>query len=217
MKYIIILYKALDNASLFIIISLGLILNNYLINEFIYSNDILYKGLGDQLSADHVSTIIYLLKKWKWIGYVFIPIILFVKLYLISFCIEIGAIFKGYEISIKRIFRVVLFTEIVYLTAQIMRTIALYVSDYESINEISHFYPLSIIGLLNSENLAGWLLYPLQMINLFVLIYFFLLAYGLSVMLRKKYIRMLSFAVGTYGACLLIWVLLVMFISVSML
>ena len=217
MKFIYLIIKALDNSTLFIIISLCLILNNYLINEFIYSDYFLYEGIGDQLSADRAANLVYMLKKWKWIGYMLIPIILLVKIYLISFCIEIGAIFKAYRISIKRIFRVVLFAEIVFLSAQLIRTASLYFSDYDTLNEINFFYPLSILGLLNPENLSGWLLYPLQMVNLFVLVYFLLLAYGLSLMLGKKYLRMLSFAFCTYGPCLLIWLLFVMFINVSLL
>ncbi len=207
----------LDSKTLFIIITMCLIINNYFINEFIYSDDILYDALDDQLSIDRITTIVYLINKLKWIGYVIIPVILLVKTYVISFCIEIGAIFKGYTVSVKKIFHAVLLAETAYLAGQIIRTAIIYFSDFDSINEIQYFYPFSLFSFFNSCNLAEWLIYPLQMINLFVIMYFLLLAYGLYLILRKNFTEMLSFAFRTYGTCLLIWILLVMFINVNIL
>lgn len=217
MKPINYIITGLDNRTLFSIISLCLILNNYFINKFIYSDYILYNALDDQLSTDRITTIIYLIKKLKWIGYILIPIVLFVKIYLISFCIEIGVIFKSYKVNIKNIFHVVLVAELVFLTQQIVRTLSLYFSNYNTLNEIQNFYPLSILSLFEPENLAIWLVYPLQVLNIFMLAYFFLIAYGLSIFLNKNFTGMLSFTFGTYGICLLIWVLLVMFIHVNIL
>ena len=42
-------------------------------------------------------------RNWGWIGYFLIPIILLIKIFLITFCIEIGVIFKGYKVSFKKI------------------------------------------------------------------------------------------------------------------
>jgi hypothetical protein len=207
----------LNNRTLFCVITLFLVINNYFLNEFIFNDGILYDVLDDQLSIDHIATVVYLMNRWKWIGYLLIPIVLLVKIYVISFCIEIGAIFKGYNISIKKIVHVVLLTEPVIVAGQIIRTAVLYFSGSAGINEIQYFYPLSILNLFNSANLESWLIYPLQMINLFVLTYFFVLAYGLSMILRKNFTGMLSFVVSTYGTCLLIWVLLVMLINLSIL
>lgn len=217
LKHLKSILTGLNNRTLFFIITLCLIINNYFMNEFIFSEDVLYDALDDQLSIDHIATIVYLMNKWKWIGYLLIPVVLLVKIYMISFCIEIGAIFRGYNISMKIIVHIVLLAEPAIVAGQIIRTALLYLSGYNSINEIQYFYPLSILNLFNYANLESWLIYPLQMINLFVVTYFFILAYGLSMILKKNFARMISFTVSTYGTCLLIWILLVMLINVSIL
>lgn len=215
MKRINYIIAGLDNLTLFSVISICLILNNYFINKLIYDDYILYNTIDNQLSTDHITRIVYLIKKWNWIGYILIPIILFIKICLISFCIEVGVIFKSYKLDFKNIFKVVLIAESVFLVAQFIRTLTLCFLDFKTLDEIQYFYPLSVLNLFDPENLAIWLVYPLQKINLFMLAYFLLLAYSLSIFIKKNFIKMLSFTFGTYGICLLIWVMLVMFINVN--
>lgn len=197
------------------LLSLLYILNAFVLNEFIISDEVYFSTYSDQLSFERIDMLINFRRNWVWIGYILIPIILLVKILLITLCIEIGVIFKDYKISIKNIFHTVLIAELIFLTGQIVRIIALYFLKYETLEEIQYFYPLSILSLFEPENLAIWMVHPLQVMNAFVLAYFFLLAYGLSKAFNKNFTKMLPFTFGTFGICLLIWVMLVMFININ--
>ena len=152
----------LDSKTLFFIITICLIINNYFVNKFIYNDDILIDAMDDQLSIDRITTIVSLINKLKWTGYCIIPVILLLKIYVISFCIEIGAIFRGYKLSVREIFHVVLFAEAAMLAGQVMRTVIIYFSEYDSIDEIHYYYPLSLLAFFNPANIKQWMIYPLQ-------------------------------------------------------
>jgi hypothetical protein len=199
---------------IFILLSLLYVVISIIINEFIISVELYYNTYSDQLNIDRINTLIRLKEKWEWPGYVFIPLILVVKLLLITLSIEIGAIILDYKIRFNEIFRVVLIAEMVMIISQVIRTISLFFMDFKTLDDIHNFYPLSILNLLNAEDYDAWLIYPLKLANVFTAVYFIVMAYGLSFILRKKLSEMLLFTISTYGLCLVIWIMLIMFIYI---
>jgi len=203
-----------DIRVIFIFASLLYILISVFINEFIISSELYYNTYADQLSIDRINKLIHLKDKWEWTGYALIPVILFIKLLLITLSIEIGVILLDYKVSFSQIFRVVLIAELVLIIANIVRNTFLFFLDFDTLDEIYNFYPLSILNLTNSKSVNIWLVYPLKLANVFTIIYFIVLTNGLSFILRKKPARVLLFSVSTYGLCLLVWTMLIMFINI---
>jgi hypothetical protein len=199
---------------IFIFASLLYILISVFINEFIISSELYYNTYADQLSIDRINKLIHLKDKWEWTGYALIPVILFIKLLVITLSIEIGVILLDYKVSFSQIFRVVLIAELVLIIANIVRNTFLFFLDFDTLDEIYNFYPLSILNLINSKSVNIWLVYPLKLANVFTIIYFIVLTNGLSFILRKKPARVLLFSVSTYGLCLLVWTMLIMFINI---
>ena len=203
-----------DTRVIFIFASLLYILISFFINEFIISGELYYNTYADQLSIDRINSLIYLIDKWEWAGYVLIPVLLFIKLLLISLSIEIGVILLDYKASFSQIFRVVLITELVLIIANIVRNTALFFLDFNTLDEIYNYYPLSVLNLINTKSVNTWLVYPLKLANVFTIIYFIVLTNGLSVILGMKPARVILFSFSTYGLCLLIWIMLIMFINI---
>ena len=203
-----------DIRVIFIFASLLYIFISVFINEFIISGELYYNTYADQLSIDRINKLIHLKDKWEWTGYALIPVILFIKLLVITLSIEIGVILLDYKVSFSQIFRVVLISELVLIMANIVRNIALFFLDFDTLEEIYNFYPLSILNLINSKSVNIWLVYPLKLANVFIIIYFIVLTNGLSFILRKNPAKMLLFSVSTYGLCLLVWTMLIMFINI---
>jgi len=73
------------------------------------------------------------------------------------------------------------------------------------------FYPLSAISLFNDVP-ADWI-YPLQTLNVFEVIYWFLLAFGLSRTSGLTFDRSLRLVVTSYIPALFIWVTVAVFCS----
>jgi len=206
--------KRTDKRILFIIFSLILIFNALAINRVIISDKMYFNTYSDQLGPERINTLIRFRKSMEWIGYLLIPPALAAKLFLITLSIEIGLILVNHKIRIKIIFHTVLISESVIILAQIIRIIALYIIDFNTLDDIYNYYPLSVLDIINANNISRWFIYPLKMANLFIVTYFFVLAYGLSQVLNRKPLKMLLFTMGTYGLCLNLWILLIMFINI---
>lgn len=78
------------------------------------------------------------------------------------------------------------------------------------------FYPLSALNLFDYEQVEPWLLYPLQVLNVFELLYWFALAYGITRVLPEYDLgRAMGLVLSSYGVGLLVWVATVMFLTLT--
>ena len=214
MRHLTHIIKRADKRIVFILFSSVLIVNALILNKVIISESVYFNTYSDRLDPGRISELINIRGKLEWIGYVLIPVLLLVKLFLITLSIEIGVILKEYKLSIKQIFHVVLIAESVFIIAQVVRNITLFLLDFNTLDDIYNFYPLSVLNLINANSVNTWLVYPLKLANVFTIIYFIVLTKGLSYILRKKPAGMLLFSVSTYGLCLLVWTMLTMFINI---
>ncbi len=199
---------------IFVLSSILYMLISFSMNEFIISRDLYYNTYADQLSADRIDKLINIKARWEWTDYVFIPVILFCKILVITFSIEIGAILLDYKVRVIKIFHVVIIAEAVIIIAQVIRNISLFFIDFDTLDEIYNFYPLSVLNLINDRNLDMWLIYPLRLVNVFTGIYFIVLISGLSHVLKKRPLGTLLFTLSTYGLCFSVWIMLIMFLSI---
>ena len=214
MKYMINILNRTDKRILFIIFSLILVLCALALNRVIISDQIYFNTYSDQLGHDRIEALIHYRRRLEWIGYLFVPAGLAAKLFLITLSIQVGFLFMNNRIRLRSVFHVVLVSESVFIIAHILRIIILYLMDLNTFEDINNFYPLSIVSVLKAESVRGWFIYPLKMANLFTFIYFFVLANGLSVVLKRTPARMLLFTLSTFGVCLSLWIMIIMFISI---
>ena len=80
---------------------------------------------------------------------------------------------------------------------------------------INTFYPLSLINIVVIKNIPGYLIYPLQLINVFELVYWIFLASLIKIYVNWKFEKSFAFILKTYGFGLLVWVVLVVFLSID--
>ena len=88
-------------------------------------------------------------------------------------------------------------------------------TDY-TLNDLQLFYPLSLLNLFEPGTLEQYLLYPLQVLNLFEVAYWFALAYGVARVINASLERGFGLVMASYGSGLALWVVLVMFLTVSL-
>jgi len=199
----------------FLFISLLYVLFSVLLNEFIIKDELYYQTLGEQLARERIEEFLEFKHKWDWIAYLIIPVVLFFKFLFVALCLETGSIFQGYKTSFKQMFHIAMFSELVFLFAQMLKTIVIVFAKFENLNELQYVASFSLLSVLSKKDIDPWFIYPLQTINIFEILYWFFLAYMLKIILEKGYHKMLKFALSTYGVGLLIWVILVMFINVN--
>ncbi|MFT3949067.1 MAG: hypothetical protein QM763_19035 [Agriterribacter sp.] len=179
--------------------------------------DYLYEAtLSDSLSINQVNEIITLKDKFNWIGYAIVPVILLIKIGIVSAILWTGCFFFNKKISYKSLFTIVVKAEYIFLLVIIFKTTWFYFfhNNY-SLEDIQYFYPLSVLNIIGYKGLEPWYIYPMQVLNLFECVYWGLLIYMLAKALNMKTDKAFNIVAGSYGAGLLIWVITIMFLTIN--
>lgn len=209
-------YFNFDKRLYFIVLCLLILFNGFMMREMIMTEDLFYRTYGEQVATERIESYLEMRDKFKWLAYALIPIVLLIKLSLVSVCINVGTLSFGEKTGFVKIFKVVLIAEIVFITATLVRTFYLMLFvDIEVIPDIQQFYPLSVANILNPADFPGWLSYPLLTANLFEVIYILVLSVGMVHVLKKDFSYSLSLVAYSYGIGLLIWTVIIVFLTIN--
>lgn len=181
------------------------------------TESLIFNSLSDSLTQNQIEDYLDAKKKWQWISYLLVPLLLFLKVLLISVILDVGLFFREKEIKFKRIFEIVVKAEFVFLLIALFKTAWFYLfqTDY-NLEDLQYFYPLSALNIIGYEGLQPWFIYPFQVLNLFELAYWFILAYLIGKELNENTDKGFSIVASSYGVILLIWVVGVMFFTLNM-
>ena len=178
----------------------------------------------DFLAKDYPSSVVqnYMdsQKKWWWVSYAVTPVLIGIKVLLVAFCLNFVKIIseKLEDVKFRDILFVVLIAEFVFIIAGFYKFFNFYLieTDY-TLETLQTYYPLSLINYKEAISTEKWLAYPLQLANVFELMYWGVLAWGIWQLADKKisYQRSLGYVALTYGVGLLFWVGVVCFLILS--
>ena len=197
-----------------------IILINYLflilLKEYLITNNIYYDAFEGQLSLNRINDLISYSKKWSWLSYIILPVVLFLKITFTTICLKIGAFFYNFELNLKQFLRLVILAEIPFILSSLIRIIWFFInSDSLTLKYIQTFYPLSLINLFEVNNISPYLIYPLQIVNLFELLHWIILAYLIKIFTNESFDKSFGFVAKTYGIGLFTWIVLVVFLSIN--
>ena len=206
-----------DKRLFFLLLCLVNIFALYINNEILLTDEVYYQTYGERIAMEKIDQYINVLHSYQWVGYVMAPLMLLIKIGLISICINIGTLFADYMIGFKKIFKIVLVAESIFVLTNLMRILWLtYFMDVHTMIDIQYFYPLSILSLFDPMTLQSWFIYPMATLNLSELLYFLTLAYGLQIALKTVYDKALTLVLSSYGTGLLIWMFFIVFLSINL-
>ena len=178
----------------------------------------------DFLAKDYPSSVVqnYMdsQKKWWWVSYAVTPVLIGIKILLVAFCLNFVKIIseKLEDVQFRDILTVVLIAEFVFIIAGFYKFFNFYLIDTDyTLETLQTYYPLSLINYKEAISTEKWLAYPLQLVNVFELMYWGILAWGIWELADKKisYQRSLGYVALTYGIGLLFWVGVVCFLILS--
>ncbi len=165
-------FVGLSLATLF----MGLAFKFLLVSDTLY-----YNALADQLSYERIRALIDKGEQWSWVGNVLIPVIYGIKLGFVATALALGSYFATSKFHFKRFFGAAVFAELLFLLPILIKLLwFLFVQTDYTLQDLSQFYPLSMLNITGTANIPPYLLYPLQTLNLFEVAYWFLLAQGVS-------------------------------------
>lgn len=189
-----------------------------LIGDYVLlTDDLFFDFFAEKLSHEQIYKIVEAGSTWQWINYVILPLIYLLKFFFVASCLSIGALIFSNTISIKDLFRVTMISEFIFFIPSIIKIFwfGVFHVDY-TLQDLQFFSPLSVLSLMDRESVEPWLIYPLQLLNVFELVYWLVLAYGLYDLTRERYSKMLGLVAASYGTGLLLWVVFVVFLTINL-
>jgi hypothetical protein len=209
-------YFKFDKRLFFLLLCLLMFANNYFTREYIVTKDVFYRTFGEQVAVERINQYLNLREKVKWIVFALMPVILLIKISLITLCIDAGTEFADYKVGFKKIFRVVLVAESVFIVATFVRTLGLYFfANINVMQDIQRYSPFSLASIFPAKNFPSWLSYPLLTVNLFEVAYVIVLSLGMSHILQKSFRESLKLVSLSYGLGLLIWMVTIVFLTIN--
>ena len=186
-------------------------------------NDLLYQSYSEKLTTVQIEKVFAFQEKWRWISYALVPLLLLLKISLIASVLYIGTFFYSkVKVTFKQLFDAVIKAEFVFLLVSILKIIWFYFfqTNY-TLEDLQYFYPLSALNIVGYQGLESWFIYPLQVLNLFELAYWSLLAYFIGKLAFTEKDKGKPMDLGfkivasSYGSALLLWVVVVMFFTLN--
>lgn len=201
----------------FLMVFLSLIII-FLSQSFLNSEELTYNFYAEQLAHDQIEKLLETQKKWEWVSYAIIPLIVLIRSSLVAICLSVGLFFYDdeNEYEFKKLLNITLRGELVLGFVGYIKLMyfAFIKTDY-TLKDIQQYYPLSYTNFLDLDKIESWLIYPLQTINLFEIAYFFVLVYGLYELLKNNFWRSFEITAVSYGIGLIIWLGLVSFLTLN--
>ena len=209
-----------NNFYIFLIVLFAHIFILYFTSYFLEINSKIIDFLAKDYPSSVVQNYIESQKKWWWVSYVTTPVLIGIKVLLVAFCLNFVKIIseKLENVKFRDILTVVLIAEFVFIIAGFYKFFNFYLIDTDyTLETLQTYYPLSLINYKEAISTEKWLAYPLQLLNVFELMYWGVLAWGIWQLADKKisYQRSLGYVALTYGIGLLFWVGVVCFLILS--
>lgn len=210
----------MKNIIIYIFISFAYILLVLLDKKIIQTDSKIFDFLAKDYPSSVVQNYMESQKKWWWVSYVTTPVLIGIKVLLVAFCLNFVKIIseKLEDVKFRDILTVVLIAEFVFVIAGFYKFFNFYLIDTDyTLETLQTYYPLSLINYKEAISTEKWLAYPLQLANVFELMYWGVLAWGIWQLADKKisYQRSLGYVALTYGVGLLFWVGVVCFLILS--
>lgn len=185
-------------------------------NYLFISDGIYYQSFGEKLATDRIAKMIEQSQKWQWLGYVFIPIVVLIRVGFTATCLYTGLFVAELKVRFRDLFKVALLADFVFGLALLLKLVLLiFFREVNTLTDLQ-FQPLSLMELFDKGSVDVLLVYPLSLISVFELLYWLALAWLLTEVIEKPLSSSLKTVASSYGTGLLLWGLFVMFITVNL-
>ena len=187
---------------------------NLLITETVF-----YNTYSEQLTMDRSLMLFERMKDFVWFSYAMVPVLLFLKTTFISLIIYTGIFLYNLnsQVNFGTVFRIVLCSEIILSVASLIKFLWMYFFGGNlDLNDLVFFYPLSLINFFTKEEVSRIWIYPLQIINVFQILYILLLSFGLKRICMLDDSDSDRIVLSTYLPALTIWIAVIIFISIDL-
>ncbi len=200
----------------FLIVSGFYMIFTIIADWFVLTEAVYHRSFAEQLSTDRITFYLSLRERYVWIGYLFLPLVIAGKACYMSFFVAAGAVVSEYDdIRFKECFKAAILCEGIFVIALGIRLLWAKLVGIETLADYSSIEILSMMSLFNSVNIETWLVFPLQAINVFELLYCISLCWVMAFQSNRSLSECVRFVLPSYGMSLLLRLCIVMFLNLQ--
>lgn len=194
--------------SIFLLYISVMLIITFLQQEFVLLPELQsFDLVGDEAKAQ----LMEIWQKWRWGSFLLVPLLLLLRLSLVSLCLFVGSFFSsdmaGREF--KDWWRVALIAQSIMLLYSVV-VCAINISTGS--DETLLFTKYTSLLFLGNEEIEQWLKIPLSAVNLFEIIYWVLMARLVSIKTKNGYSKSFGFVMSSYGVGYLFYIVFLMFL-----
>jgi hypothetical protein len=153
---------------------------------------------------------------WNKFSILFTFLILSIKCFLMALVLYAGLFFanKHQGIKLGSLFTIVVYAESIIVLGGMLKVILGSASNL-TYSEFSLFAPLSLLSILDISSVQPIWYYPLQLLNVFEVLYCILLVYFFSQELDFKKSESSKVVMGSYAFSMSFWMVLILFLTLN--
>lgn len=138
--------------------------------------------------------------------YVSVPFFIAWRITMTSFLLWVGCFMFGYRLTYRELWRWTMFAELIFLVPEFLKLIWFMMSAGDPVyQDIVAFYPLSLINLVDYTSVDSMFHYPLKALNIFEIIYWYVLMIGIYFLSKKKWNISVLIVSSSYILFFLLW------------
>lgn len=193
--------------------------STYLVQTYVITEEVYYKSMGEQLTMERIREIFQYNNKIIWVQILAIPVVTILQTALVAFCLNVGTLLSNFKIRYDQLFGIVLKASLIFGISKALKALICVFTPIDTLDDFLKIDYFSVYGLLANMGieLPQLFIYPLSTINVFELLFSYILVVGLVRMLPRRPVAEIRRNVLTsYGIGLTFWVLLIMFFQLNM-
>jgi len=194
-------FTAIDKRLFFVFLCLITFLLLYLKKSFIESQIAAFEILEQRGQMGFYHFI-------NALQYFSIPIVYLYKFTVIAFILWVGCFMFGYKVFYSKLWQLVMFAECIFFGAELLKIgWFVFIETDPEIWDVKAFYPLSLINLFDYREVPDAWHYPLKAINIFEVLYWAILVYGIQYLSRKRFDISLYIVLSSYVLWFFLWLI----------
>ena len=186
----------IPNWQIFMFLALINFLVSFWSDRLIFTKELYYRLLSDQIELVRIDNLIELLKTYSLVSLIIIPIILSVKLLFSTLLLQLMLLLRYIEIKFSKLFRLIMFSSLILTSGQVAHFVQIYISSAENVTrKYLMVKPFALATFLETNAYPPSSLFVLNQCNVFEILWMGWIYHGLiqTGQIKKSEAALLSF------------------------
>lgn len=202
-------YLSINRINILLLFWGIILIATYIQQEYIVIPQISNMPVADEVVKAKIFEGYY---KYRWLMFVMPPVVMLLRISLVSFCLFMGGFFRGQKNQIKYTdsWNIALKSDVVLILFSLITCFISIALGTEQAADVARYNSLTF--LVDANITEQWLLIPIAALNIFEVCYWFFMAKLVAVQTSNGYWDSFKFVMSTYGVGYLFYIVFLMFL-----